>query len=112
MSNEEFLNGMTFNEYMSRESEFSDVSRALLSARHNNDFTVKNSLLAQVGIEYDTNDPACKMIDWLINLANSFAAGLSAVTETPVSDLIMMDATAYYEVEKIIFDRLGNQSDS
>lgn len=107
MSEDKFINGMTFDEYMNRESEFADVSRALLMARYNNDFKLKTQLLEQVGIKYDANDNSSKMIDWLINLANSFAMGLAAVTEKSVPDLVMMDASAFYKVQSVIYDRLN-----
>lgn len=108
MENDMFRDGLTFHEFMNRESEYSDVSRALLAARHSQDSDLKCKILEQVGIRYDKNDPCCKVIDWSINLANSFAAGLSAVLDKPISELIMMDAQAYYEIEKVIFDHLSD----
>lgn len=106
MSEEIFMNGLTFSEYMNREAEFSDVSRALLMARQNNDMALTKNLLAQVDIDYDVADNVGKMIYWLIGLANSFASALAATTGQSVSELLLMDASAFYQVQGIILDKI------
>jgi len=87
-------------ESLKKQSEYSDLSRALLMARSMEDTEMVVGLLKEVDVILDSN-PVDRliMLGCLVNLSHSCASGMAALLDIEIADIVLMDATAQYHIE-------------